>query len=444
MEIAEQDKVRFKTLTADTVTEKDFKKIYAFCYRSDHGELKYQETYLEQIEPLVSGEVIEAFKKWRLTFEQAESETLKNISIPSKVLTTVIDGSIVPKETKRINLISAAELLKMDIPPLEWLVDGLLPKGSVGVVVAPPKSYKSYLCIDLGVSICNGDKFLGRKTNAGEIVYLDLESTKRRPRDRLLQVLGKNRAIPSGFYLLTSENDVGRIDDGFEGTINQIFESHNSISLLVIDVFQLIRRKQGRSQNAYDFDYADIGAIKKIADAYHTSILLVHHTRKMRDLGDAFNNASGSTAILGAVDFMWMIEREKREDDFATLHITGRDIESVDLRVRFNKDSFRWEYVGTEFEVKEQERRREYEESSIIKTIKSLLSTHGGEWKGSASEIKSASKYMGAEIHDDASKIGRTIVSFGDLLKADYITFTQAQEGKERKRIYSFICSQCS
>ena len=118
-------------------------------------------------------------------------------------------------------------------------------------------------CLDLAISICNNERFLGRKTKHFEVVYFDLESSKRRPRDRIIQILGTDRKIPKGFFLLTAENDVGKIGDGFEGNLEQILSEHTGIGLVVIDVFQLIRQKQGRSQNAYDFDYSDLSAIKK-------------------------------------------------------------------------------------------------------------------------------------------------------------------------------------
>ncbi|MFR8311334.1 MAG: hypothetical protein ACLVBP_02635 [Ruminococcus sp.] len=37
--------------------------------------------------------------------------------------------------------------------------------------------------------------------------------------------------------------------------------------------------------------------------------------------------------------------------DEGTLNVAGRDMESQKLKIRFNKCTFQWEYVGTEEDV---------------------------------------------------------------------------------------------
>ena len=56
------------------------------------------------------------------------------------------------KEFKPIRAVTAAELDKMDIPPIEWLVDKILPIG-LSMIGAPSKYYKSYMALGLCVAI---------------------------------------------------------------------------------------------------------------------------------------------------------------------------------------------------------------------------------------------------------------------------------------------------
>ena len=63
------------------------------------------------------------------------------------------------KEFKPIRAVSEAELDKMDIPPIDWIVERILPVG-LSMIGAPSKYYKSYMALGLCMAICNGAKFL--------------------------------------------------------------------------------------------------------------------------------------------------------------------------------------------------------------------------------------------------------------------------------------------
>lgn len=54
-----------------------------------------------------------------------------------------------------------------------------------------------------------------------------------------------------------------------------------------------------RTLRAYS-PYDDISSIKRIADGFNITVLLVHHLRKLQDSDDPFNDVSGSTGIIGA------------------------------------------------------------------------------------------------------------------------------------------------
>ena len=49
------------------------------------------------------------------------------------------------KQIKTIEAVTAAALDTMNIPPVEWLVDNILPVG-ISMIGAPSKYYKSFIC----------------------------------------------------------------------------------------------------------------------------------------------------------------------------------------------------------------------------------------------------------------------------------------------------------
>lgn len=341
------------------------------------------------------------------------------------------------KGFKPIQAVTAAELDNMSIPPIEWIVEKILPVG-LSMIGAPSKYYKSYMALGLCVAICNGGKFLGLNCNKNGCLYLDLESTKRRPKNRLDQILGASGQKPDNLYIITGTDEPGRIGEGFEAQIEYQLREHPDIKLIVVDVFQMIRQPAKRNQTGYDRDYDDFRALKQIADKHSIGVMLIHHTRKMKDPSDVFNELSGSVGVMGALDCAWVITKDDRYSMEGTLHITGRDMESQKLKIRFNKKSFQWEYIGTEEDIEAQRLQFEYDQSPIVETIKKLIKQNNGHWEGSASDIQGASKYLNCQIYDDVRKIGSLINKYEGLLwSVDGIVFEYAK-GTGGKRIYKF------
>ena len=113
---------------------------------------------------------------------------------------------------------------------------------------------------------------------------------------------------------------------------------------VVIDTLQRVRGMTN-DKNAYANDYDEIGRIKSFADRFKIAVLLIHHVRKMPD-SDPFNMVSGSVGIIGAVDSMYVLEKDKRTANKATLHVTGRDIEDMQLLLEFDREMTVWRFVS--------------------------------------------------------------------------------------------------
>ena len=55
---------------------------------------------------------------------------------------------------------------------------------------------------------------------------------------------------------------------------------------------------------------------------------------------------SGSTGIIGAVDSIYVLEKGKRIENSATLHVTGRDIEDMQIKLEFDRDPPVWRFIS--------------------------------------------------------------------------------------------------
>lgn len=337
---------------------------------------------------------------------------------------------------QQADIVSGKELMNLQLKPAEFVVENCLPLG-LSVLGAPPKSFKSYMCLHMALCICQGKDFLGFHTKKCGVLYMDLESTLRRPKQRAEQILN-GEPMPDGFFVLTQINMMG---NGFAEDVTGILKDHPEIKVVIVDVFKKIRPAASRSIDAYERDYEDYGKIKSLADSLGISILLVTHTTKLKHPEDPFNELTGSAGVMGSIDMAMVIKKDHRADQNAKLYITGRDLEEQCYEMSFNLEKFQWEKLGTHRDMEKARQETEYRNSPIIQTIKALLTQNGGTWRGNASEIIEASQYLGAPIYEDHRAIGKRLSAYRELLNLDGITYTVKTTKKTRgEYIFSSDC----
>lgn len=164
-----------------------------------------------------------------------------------------------PGDTQAVNglsTISSDDLRRADLPALRYVVDGLLPEG-LTVLVAPPKSGKSWLALWLCLSVASGTSFLGCRTTPCPVLYLALEDGLRRLQQRQERLL-RGQAAPDSCHFATSANG---LDEGLLEQLDTFVNAHPLTGLIVVDVLARIRPRQApaRNANAYEVDYSFIG-----------------------------------------------------------------------------------------------------------------------------------------------------------------------------------------
>lgn len=310
-----------------------------------------------------------------------------------------------------LSTISAAALQGKDIPPIRWIVENLIPAG-LNILASPPKYGKSWAVLDLGLAVTAGGRFLGYQINPCEVLYLALEDSERRLKSRMIKLLaGKN--TPAGFHFATAAHDM---DNGLFDELEGFLKTHPKTGLIIIDTLQRVRGAVHGKEGAYAADYREVGGLKAFADRHGVAVLLVHHLRKMADDSDPFNRISGTNGLMGAADTALVLTKEKRGDENATLSIVGRDVESSDTILRFNKDSCRWENLGDADWFAEQQARMEYQESGLVRTVKKLLE-QGGEWTGTAQQLLDAGRFIArTSLADSARALTNKLKGLDNLL----------------------------
>ena len=233
------------------------------------------------------------------------------------------------KTVRMIDYIDADTLLSTPMERTPVLIPSLLPPG-IHLLCGAPKTGKSWLALWLGLQVARGGEVWGEcPLEPHGVLYLCLEDTQQRVRDRLYQLTD---TAPEGLHIATACDPLGR---GLEESLENYLLLHGDTKLVILDTLQKIRPSRGEGANVYGADYADVSALKDIADRFKLTMLVLHHLRKREDGADPFNMVSGSTGLTGAVDGTFLLRRE-RGDDTAELLITGRDVQYQTLRLRFH------------------------------------------------------------------------------------------------------------
>ena len=329
---------------------------------------------------------------------------------------------------------SAAVLRVRQLPRLRYVAEGLLPQGLV-LLASPPKYGKSWLALDLCLSVASGKPFLGRPCQRGECLYLALEDGEQRLQSRMSRLLGDQPA-PAGLFYQTKAVS---LDNGLLTNLDFFAVKYPRARLIVIDTLQKIRGEERTASSVYAADYAVMGQLKEFADRHGICLLLVHHLRKMSDDADPFNRIAGSNGIFGAADAAMVLARSKRSDPRTTLSLTGRDVEEQELILTFDKARCRWQVLGDACEVEARDEQAAYDADPLVVTIRHKLDEGGGRWQTGGMGIVEACRQLCGEGPATGQEAAALLKQLAPRLKErDGIAWHCRTTGTSGRRLHLF------
>lgn len=366
--------------------------------------------------------------KWHGTGHRSTGDYRKNTALRAykkakQDEAAALDGfkSLAPEKPR---FVTAAELDRMELPPVQWAVPGLLPAGLV-FLVAAPKMGKSWLAFDLCLSVAAGDDWLGYETNQGATLYLALEDGLNRLQKRLKTIGDGFTPPPAGCTLAIN---APMLNAGLLEFLDGWLTEHPDAKLVCIDTFQKVKPPQGKNENAYGADYRICSPLQAWAIQHNICVLLVHHTKKGVNPGDIFEGVNGSQGLTGTADATLLLSKENRFDADAVLSITGRDVEMERYLLHFNSTACRWVMLGT---VDDQERQN-FQACPAVKTIKEL--TAQGPWQGTVTELADEvlTRYPDAKLPVTPQGLGSYFNELWPSLKYQGIEHGIARGAKKR------------
>lgn len=196
----------------------------------------------------------------------------------------------------------------MALPPVQWLIDGILTTDGFSITYGPPGSLKTFLVLDQALHICSGRPWNGRAVKSGKVLYVAGEGVRGIAR-RIKAWCIKHDVDPSTlpFRLLpasinlSQEPDVKKL---IRTAIAQMEDDGECVALVVVDT--VARSIPGLDENSAQEMGLFVAAVEDIKTGVSCHLLGVHHSGK-----DETRGARGSNALLGAVDTMIRCKREK-------------------------------------------------------------------------------------------------------------------------------------
>src|SRR5262249_42926844 len=154
---------------------------------------------------------------------------------------------------------SGAALVDEVLPPIRWVVPGILPEGAL-VLGGRPKGGKSLLLLQASVELVEGFPVWGHfPAERCGALYLALEDGKRRLQSRLRWLMGNGR--PKNWHYL---NQAPLLTQGLVREMEAWLDAHPDVRLVVIDTLTRVRQRgQGRGSN-YEIDYDSVAPFSEL------------------------------------------------------------------------------------------------------------------------------------------------------------------------------------
>ena len=206
-----------------------------------------------------------------------------------------------------------------------WLVQDWLPDKSITFLVSPPESYKTWILLDLAVSISTGLPFLGqaRVNKTGPAMIIQQEDSHGGLTERLAliaeQKMGMAASLGNGAWQIPCIPDLPiyihpsrmlRFDN--DKVLKELEEQIKTIKPRVILIDPLYSTTSGVDN--YMADLANqMMILKTWRDKYGCSFVLAHHSKKNLDPDSTAREDSWGSQFLNAfLEAGWQVRRNQK------------------------------------------------------------------------------------------------------------------------------------
>lgn len=134
----------------------------------------------------------------------------------------------------KLKTVNCEEIMTEPLKPIEFVVDNLITQG-LFILAGAPKIGKSWLALDICLSVAKGEPVLNAKTAQGTALYLCLEDSRIRIQNRLYEMTDEPT---EHLHFALLANSIG---SGLKEQIETFISEHRDTKIIFIDTLQKIR-----------------------------------------------------------------------------------------------------------------------------------------------------------------------------------------------------------
>lgn len=306
-------------------------------------------------------------------------------------------------------------------PPV---IEGLLYQGTY-LFVGSPKIGKSFFMAQLAYHVSTGTPLWDYPVKKGTVLYLALEDDYRRLQERMYRMFGTDST--ENLYFSVSAKPLG---NGLTDQLSGFIREHPDTTLVIIDTLQKIREVDSDSYS-YAKDYEIINQLKQSSDSWGICLLLVHHTRKQKS-SDNFDMISGTNGLLGCADGAFMLYKETRTSNKATLEISGRDQQDQKIHLIRDEEKLCWNFEKAETELWKEP------PEPLLECIANLVTEENPTWQGTATELI---EKLGLDMKPNVVSL-KLNVNAGRLMNDYSIRYTNKRNHSGRMIFFSLLSKE--
>lgn len=306
-------------------------------------------------------------------------------------------------------------------PPV---IEGLLYQGTY-LFVGSPKIGKSFFMAQLAYHVSTGTPLWDYPVKKGTVLYLALEDDYRRLQERMYRMFGTDST--ENLYFSVSSKPLG---NGLTDQLSGFIREHPDTTLVIIDTLQKIREVDSDSYS-YAKDYEIINQLKQFSDSWGICLLLVHHTRKQKS-SDNFDMISGTNGLLGCADGAFMLYKENRTSNKATLEISGRDQQDQKIHLIRDEEKLCWNFEKAETELWKEP------PEPLLECIANLVIEENPTWQGTATELI---EKLGLDMKPNVVSL-KLNVNAGRLMNDYSIRYTNKRNHSGRMIFFSLLSKE--
>lgn len=306
-------------------------------------------------------------------------------------------------------------------PPV---IEGLLYQGTY-LFVGSPKIGKSFFMAQLAYHVSTGTPLWDYPVKKGTVLYLALEDDYRRLQERMYRMFGTDST--ENLYFSVSSKPLG---NGLTDQLSGFIREHPDTTLVIIDTLQKIREVDSDSYS-YAKDYEIINQLKQFSDSWGICLLLVHHTIKQKS-SDNFDMISGTNGLLGCADGAFMLYKETRTSNKATLEISGRDQQDQKIHLIRDEEKLCWNFEKAETELWKEP------PEPLLECIANLVTEENPTWQGTATELI---EKLGLDMKPNVVSL-KLNVNAGRLMNDYSIRYTNKRNHSGRMIFFSLLSKE--